>query len=276
MRAWILCLIGIVSQYGIGQRNVVRTNRDVDRDFEQLCSRLERGISDHNRGLRLSHLNELIDDLRHLRATVENNAGARVDPTTRHTFDLDVDNRSIFGMDPHLPKENKTQGRWNFKTVRFDVASPNMFIFGLQFKASRTIRLRSVTLHFHDGASVTHNGWWDADRGNGQVFKKRNEIPMLNAWKVGDSRRAKRLKSVEIVGSAQDRGHSAKLEFVFRIPDPGQSPYGPAMDLMDRLDGRWSRFEVVDANTLNEVLLDVMTLSDELKLNYCPRIIAFY
>lgn len=271
-----LTLILVLSAFAYAQRNPVRVNRDMDRAFEGLVDTVERMISDHNRGFRTGHQTDLMTPLQDLREAVERNAGARVDVTTRNTFDLEVDNQVVFGLDPHLPKENKRQGRWTFQPVQFDVLLQNMYVFGVQFGANRTIRLKSVRLVFDDGTSILHNGWWDVDNGNGQMFSKRKDIPMLNAWAVGEKRRAKRLRALEIVGSAQDRGHSARLNFKFRIPDPGQSPYGPALDLIDQLTVRWNRFEVLDANTLNTVLLDLIALAEELRLDYCPRIIAMY
>ncbi|MCB1043025.1 MAG: hypothetical protein KDC35_08810 [Acidobacteria bacterium] len=271
-RTWILMFFsGILAAQ---TRIPTRHNRDIQRSFDDLSYRLNRSIEDHNRGFAPSGPSDLLRLLEDLQHSVAENANVRVDTQTRHTFDLDVDNQVTFGGDPQLPKENKSNGRWSFQPIQFDVIIPNLYVFGVQFQANRTIRIRSVTLHFHDGESVIHNGWWDVDRGNGQVFDKRDAIPMLNAWQVNKPRRAKRLRAIEVVGSAQDRGHAARLSFVFRIPDPAQTPYAPAMELMDRVSVAWSRFSQLDAQTLNAMLMDIGQIADALEIDFCPRLVA--
>lgn len=273
---WRLISICLLGTAVLAQRQAIRQNRDVERAFDRLSDRLERMVADHNRGLNAGPVASLVRDLDGLTESVELNASTRIDRRTRHTHDLDVDNQVAFGFDPHLPRENKVGRRWTFTATTFELLPANMYVFGVKFKSSRTMRVRSVTLHFRDGSKVVHDGWWDVDGGNGQVFGKGKWLPMLDAYSVNQPREAKRLRAIEVVGSAQDRGHTARLEFVFRIPDPGQSPYGGALDLVKTLRAQWLEFEVVDANALNRMVMDLVALGRELGSDYCPSIIAFY
>ncbi len=194
-----------------------------------------------------------------LQRTLERDASARLNRTGSQAIELEAKSRTLFQPPPTLPPENKRDGNWSFETVRFEAATKNLFIFGLTFKSTRTIRLKSVTLVFQEGTRVTHDAWALLENGNGKAFPKRIYLPQMAAFTRDEPRQARALKAVEIVGSAQDGGFAADLDFRFEVPDADETPYRKALRLVSKWKRTW-RLDAPTAREVNRYLAEMETL----------------
>lgn len=181
----------------------------------------------------------IIDRLFDLDAQLEVQAPLHVDRGTRHSLDLEARNSFVFRKPPILPPEEKRDGQWVFRPVRFEVIPHHLFVFAVRFSGSRTLRIKSVTFHFRDGSCTTFREWESSDQGNGQSFRKRQFTPWIPVYGDASQREARPLAAVEILGTAQDRDHQASLSFNFRVPDPDMHPFGRARSLLQSALASW-------------------------------------
>lgn len=194
-----------------------------------------------------------------LQRALERDAAIRVNRSGSNSIELEVKNRILFNPPPTLPPENKQDGTWSFETVRFEVESKHLFIFGLTFKAGRTIRIKRVTLYFQDGTRVTHDAWARMENGNGKAFPKRIYLPKLTAYGKDEPRRARAIRAITITGSAQDGRFSSDLDFLFEVPDADETPYREALSLVVKWRKAW-RLEEPSRGDLSRYLADLKTL----------------
>lgn len=215
--------------------------RGTDEALRNLTRAGQQHVAALRRGMPPPDPSVLIHALDRVEAEVTRDSQFKIDRFTKAVLDVEAHAQDVFGSIPRLPAENKTDDRWTFSPTRFDVVPQSLYVFGIKFKGSRTIRLRSVTLHFRDGTHVVHDIWTDREGGNGQAFRKRKYIPMLEAYGPDEVRQAKALSAVEVLGSAQDRHFTAQLDFVFRIPDPSARPFLPALEKIAAVKQSWDQ-----------------------------------
>ncbi len=253
-----------------GQR--FRPNGDVERALSSLQTQLEGLIRNFNRGWR-GDLKSLDGALARLEEAIAHNAEHRVHRRSVPALELEAKNEALFGTIPVLPPESKVDGRWIFPTVRFEVVPRHLFLYDLKFRADHTVRLRKATLFFRDGSSLVHDTWWSMEDGNGKAFPKKEYLPVMGTVALGEARRARALAAIEIVGSAQDGGFEAVLDFTFTVPDPMSRPYRQAEILMAQIKRNWAVDEV-DAARLNWCMADLVRLARALEVAFRPRAVA--
>ncbi|CAM2007800.1 hypothetical protein [Acanthopleuribacter pedis] len=238
--------------------------------FTELLRGLESCVARFNAGERPPGLASLSPELEVLAAAVETEAAVAVPRFSGDESSLDVNGSVFFKAYPVLPPEIKDGDNWRFETIRFEVVPKNMFIFALTFKASRTIRLKKVTLVFRDGRRMVHDAWADLENGNGRPFRKRLYLPWLDAFERGEIRVARPLAAVEIEGSAQDAGFEALLDFRVKIPDIEAAPHQETRELVVRMRREWAR-RPLNAEALNQSLQEMARLSVYLSIPFTPR-----
>lgn len=172
----------------------------------------------------LASVNRLIDQLD---SQIRQGTQHWVDRSGSNLEEFEVDGFSLFGKVPRLPPETKDQGRWSFQPVVFQLTSTNLLVHAIALKATKTIRLQKVTLHFTDGPEHAFLFADDGGPGNGSPFEKRTYLPWMRLNNPQGQPRVRKLKSIEILGSAQDGNFSALLDFKF---------LAPGMDALDPTD----------------------------------------
>ena len=145
------------------------------------------------------------------------------------TTDLPISPEAFVGGRPMLPPEQVRDNQWLFQSHVFHLRPRYLFVRALTFKPTRTVRLKRIVLHFHDGESMVHDSWSKMEDGNGKPFSKRGYLPWLSVNPTRQKGPAKRLAAIEVLGSAQDAGFSAALEFMVRIPDTREDRTIPAL-----------------------------------------------
>ncbi len=218
-------------------------NHDMERAFDDLQARLAALAAAYRPGSPPLGLEILAPELARLRQAVARNAESRLRLNGSALW-LEADNQRLFGKTPALPPERKRDGRWTFRAVQFRLVPRNLYVYGVRFKASRTIRLRAVRLFFEGGGRTDHEQWLDLENGNGAAFRKREYLPALPVYGPDEPRRAKRLESIEILGSAQDAGFEAELDFMFEVPEPGERPYQKALTQLDAMTRTWKTVKI--------------------------------
>ena len=239
-------------------------NQEAARLLLGLRSEVEAMIAAFPEGAAAGGLDPLKQRLTLLEQSLRRDAANRLDLSGSATLEAAARNELLFNGRPSLPPEDKKGGSWSFGTSRFEVIPDHLYIFAVKLKGSRTIRLKSVTLFFRNGEKIVHDSWKDLQQGNGQDFSKRVFTPYLAVYDDRQTRRARALKSIEILGSAQDGEFSAELEFVFLIPDPQDIPIKPMLDLIAQIRQSWDSRNV-DLNRLNQNLTDLVRLGEIMK-----------
>ena len=102
------------------------------------------------------------------------------------------------------------------------------------------------------------------ESGNGQVFEKRQYIPLLTTHIGEETREARALSAIEILGSAQDRDFTAQLDFVFRIPDPSARPFIPALEIIAATKRDWSQGNLRPKESAIEIEQDLSKIATAL------------
>lgn len=148
---------------------------------------------------------------------------------------LESNGRKLFEIPPKLPPEVKENGRWRFMTTHLNVVPKNLFIYEVSIKGDHTIRFRKITLTFQDGSQRIFDRWAHMEDGMGRAFSKRGFSPALQAWEKGGVPVARALKTISILGSAQDENHAANLSFRFTVPDPLDRPFRSALEKLAEL-----------------------------------------
>ncbi|CAM2067306.1 hypothetical protein SCOR_18145 [Sulfidibacter corallicola] len=241
--------------------------------YQRLHERLSLAIEAFNRGTPEADLKGLLPLLTEMEAAVRREAESAVPTDADSAKELEAFSAALFGVKPVLPPERKDGENWRFEPVRFEVVPDHLYIFELTFKASRTIRLKKVTLFFHDGGHIEHAPWENMEGGNGKEFRKRIYVPWLKVFTRDEVPRARALAAVEILGSAQDAGFSSDLEFKVRIPDLDEAPHRQTLDLLGDLHDTWTR-RSVSADHLNRCLLDLKRLAPLLGLSFSTDVVA--
>ncbi len=152
---------------------------------------------------------------------------------------LDSDGLGLFRQPPVLPPEDKVGESWRFTTTRLEVVPQSLFVYAVRFKGDHTLRLRRVVLWFRDGTRMPFDAWADAEGGNGRALSRRSSGLEIKAYREGEVPQARALAAIEILGSAQDEGHEAKLQFHFAIPDPTARPFTSALALLEAMRANW-------------------------------------
>ncbi|PIE89650.1 MAG: hypothetical protein CR997_10020 [Acidobacteria bacterium] len=150
-------------------------------------------------------------------------------------LDVETRNEPVFGGRMTLPAENKQGQFWAFEWQKMPVLPDHLWMYGFSFRGKRTIRVKAVKVFFGNGKSKLFDSWSKADRGNGRVFKADQWLPFFEFSDARGNRCTKRLKAVHILGSAQDADKEAKLDFLFRIPDPKLDKQMPLLQELDKI-----------------------------------------
>jgi len=136
-----------------------------------------------------------------------------------HTLDVEPKNDPVFGGRVVLPAEKKEHGAWHFQWHKLDILPQHLWMYALTFRGERTLRINKVHLYFRDGSSKLFDMEATTGSSNGQAFRKETWLPFFSFTDTNNPY-PRRLKAVHILGSAQDGAFPAKLDFLFRIPDP--------------------------------------------------------
>lgn len=260
---------------GVGTVNpaVYRALPETEADFNKLLRGVETAVQRFNTGDRGGDVAALVPALLKLEAAVQRETAFSIPRFSDSESVLDVIGSLFFGQYPVLPPEIKDGEHWRFETIRFDVKPRHMYVFAVSFKASRTIRLKSVTLVFRDGSKIVHQPWEKAGDGNGEAFRKRLYLPWFNVYERNETRVAKPLAAVEILGSAQDAGFEALLDFRVKIPDIEAEPHAEMLAQLARMKRDWAR-RPLNAETLNLCLTEMRTLARYLSVPFNARVVA--
>lgn len=157
--------------------------------------------------------------LNEVEAAVQRRAYAIQDPFTKNT-EWRIIAGDIFDELPQLPPEHIVDGKYLLTGVRFALKPDALFVRAIRFRGTRTMRLHSVTLFFKDGSKVTHALWAQRNQMQGEEFPKEKWTPHLPAYLPNEKPQARRLMSIEVIGTAQDKGYKSELEIQFEIPKP--------------------------------------------------------
>ena len=259
VRLPVISLFLLVSPLWAGE-DVVRNN-----DAEMVLGRMNRLIHAMRQqaqiGSHRSDFGALSALLSELETAVAQDAQNRVH-TKGVSVELEAVNEVLFTHPPRLPAEQKVNGGWQFDTIRLQVAPRYLYVYGVRFKGSHTIRLRQVTLKFRDGGpDVIHNHWLDLEEGDGQAFDKRTFTPVLAAWRDDEAKRARPLEAIEILGSAQDGRHESDLEFLVEVPTPEARPHQKTPEILAQLRKKWESLDSADVTVYQLIQEDLEALS---------------
>lgn len=246
---------------------------ETEADFNRVLRGLETAVLRFNTGERSSEVADLLPALAKLEEAVQGETAFSIPRFSDSESVLDVVDSLFFGQYPVLPPEIKDGERWRFETIRFEVKPRHMYLFAVSFKASRTIRLKSVTLFFRDGTKIVHQPWDKKESDNGEAFRKRLYLPWFNVYGKNETRVAKPLAAVEIQGSAQDAGFEALLDFRVKIPDIEAEPHAETLAQLTRMKRDWARRSFT-ADNLNLCLTEMRTLARFLSVPFRARVVA--
>ena len=180
-------------------------------------------------------LTRIAETLDALQNAVEQSAQSRVNRFHAPSLMVEAKTSELFGSAAILPSEEKIGQRWQFVENEFNVQPHHLYFYSLRFKATRTIRIKSVTLVCRDGARLVYDQWSGAEGGNGVAFEKRTYLPTLNAYSQDEPRQARALEKIIVLGSAQDQNLTASLDFLFEVPDPDSAPYQKTLQLIAKM-----------------------------------------
>jgi len=265
----VLLILGSVLLPGLAQ---LRPTGEPERSFTKLQWRLRDLILEFNQG-RPPSAALLHEDLDNFYRALAEASDSRVDRRGANSLEVPVKNTALFGKRPTLPSEVKNEGVWSFVPVVLEARARHLYIYGLRFEASRTMRIKQVALTFRDGSEVVHDRWSDLNDGNGKVFERHVSTPMLPAWYPGAPREARAIDRVTILGSAQDGNFEATLAFFFEIPDPNDPPFRELFGQLESLREDWAT-RSMDQQGLNRCRQELSRLADELGVPFCIDISA--
>ncbi len=275
---WLLGLMLLPAMAGDGgpaaeSPAAYRALPETEADFNRVLRGLETAVLRFNAGERNGDVAALLPALAKLKEAVQGETAFSIPRFSESESVLDVVDSLFFGQYPVLPPEIKDGEHWRFETIRFEVKPRHMYVFAVSFKASRTIRLKSVTLVFRDGTKIEHQPWKKSEDDNGEAFRKRLYLPWLNVYDKDEARVAKPLAAVEILGSAQDAGFEALLDFRVKIPDIEAEPHAETLALLARMKRDWGR-RPLNAENLNLCLSEMRTLARYLSVPFSARAVA--
>jgi hypothetical protein len=176
---------------------------------------------------------QILHALSLLRDTMKHEQDYLVRNGSKQILNVEPRNVPVFGKRISLPPEHKSGSQWSFSPVNIPIFPPNLWMYGLTFKGDRTLRIQKVTFIFRDGKKQV---WVPARQKNqetGTSFKKDKWLPFMSF--SAEETTPKLLREICILGSAQDGIYSAKLDFLFRIPDPGKNENKSLILSLDRL-----------------------------------------
>ena len=237
-------------------------NRDIEIAYFRLC-------------IALSEPQEArLKALEKLKVEVSEVSNIKIHHASGPSLELEALNDAIFTAPPILPPETKQEGRWSFEPIYFELVPQHLWAYGVTFKADRTLRIKKVTLHFQDGSSITDARWESLDQRNGAVFSKREYLPLIAVHRQGEPRTARRLDTIEILGSAQDGRFEAHLDFRFELPDPDTHLETHALDLIEALQRKLAHPDFTTGRPQSG-MDDFKKLGKILDLPVCPNINRF-
>ncbi|MDJ0837750.1 MAG: hypothetical protein QNK37_14640 [Acidobacteriota bacterium] len=245
----------------------LRPTGDITRDFNHLEDMLATSIENSGDQNEAAAQN-LEQALARLLETVAETVLAEVETGNAPGLEMKVIGERLFGEEPVLPAEDKRDGRWYFKPILFEGRAEYLYIFGLKMAGDHTIRLKQVTLFFHDAPPLIHDQWFQMQDGNGYSWPETEFTPWLPAWSDGKPPRARRFKAMEILGTAQDGDREATLTLIFQVPDPNQRPF---LDALARLEALRESWRELDTKTpgLQQRAVDLRNLAPLLNLTSC-------
>lgn len=176
---------------------------------------------------------QLIQTLSLLRDAMKRKQDYLVRYGSKHILNVEPRNVPVFGKRISLPPEHKTGNQWSFSPLNIPFFPPNLWIYGLTFKGDRTLRIQKVTFTFRDGKKQAWTPPKQKAQETGTSFRKDKWLPFMSF--STEEATPKQLREICILGSAQDGIHSAKLDFLFRIPDPGKDRDKSLLLSLDRL-----------------------------------------
>lgn len=152
---------------------------------------------------------------------------------------VESDGIGLFEQEPILPPERKNGQNWAFQTTRLEVVPRHLFVYAVRLKGDHTLRLRRVVLHFRDGTRRAFDDWYALEGGNGRALSRSSSGLELKSYGEGEVPQARALAAIEILGSAQDGSHEARLQFRFAIPDPADRPFAAALAQLEVMRSNW-------------------------------------
>lgn len=162
-----------------------------------------------------------------------------VDRSGKQLQEYEAQSTALFGERPRLPAEDKNDGHWTFKPIVFEAQAKHLFIHALTFKASRTIRLQRILLHFVDGPTYAFEYPDPKGQNDGRPFEKRNYLPWLRVLNQRGLPEVRQFRAIEIWGSAQDGNFNAVLDFKFQIPSYQSNTRQKALNLIAKMRRNW-------------------------------------
>ena len=182
---------------------------------------------------------EIRQTLDRLEAATVKASETLVDRSGERLQEYEAQSAALFGQRPRLPAENKHGGKWRFEPIIFKSKAEHLFIHALTFKASRTIRLQRILLHFADGTTRAFEYPDPQGKSNGRPFEKRKYLPWLRILDQRGLPEVGQFRAIEIWGSAQDGNFNAVLDFKLQIPSYHANSPQKALSLIAKLRRDW-------------------------------------
>lgn len=186
--------------------------------------------------------------IQEMREYLEAGSYFRVNRSGDDLEEYEANSQALFGEITRLPPENKNEGRWSFKPVNFQLEAKNLFIGAFTLKGSRTMRIKRITLFFYKGDSHAFEFPDIARIHQSSEFEKRRYLPWMRLTDEYGKYRIRNLRSIEIIGSAQDGNFSSTVQFKFLCPNYKPDQTDDVLELLKRLERHWRSPETAAKN----------------------------